>query len=51
MISTETDHRFLPLSVVLVRCRRLQDLLVIMNRMGYTENWAVTYKVKLMINV
>jgi len=27
--STETGHRFLPLSVVLVRCRRLQDLLVL----------------------
>jgi len=25
---SETGHRFLPLSLVLVRCRRLQDLLV-----------------------
>jgi len=27
--STETGHRFFPQSVVLVRCRRLQDLLVL----------------------
>jgi len=27
--STETGHRFLPLSVVLVRCRCLQDLLIL----------------------
>jgi len=27
MFSTETGHRFLPRSMVLVPCRRLQDLL------------------------